>query len=148
MEDFVDDIQDAIGDAKKNIHNLVTRDIIVSAGGINDRIAARITNAVGSMWYAYVFAGIAAIALPAAILTKSPIIIVAWIAQTFLQLVLLPIIMVGQNHQAKLDEARAEADHLTINAIHILTGEVHTIHEKQTEILRRLDKGVDKTTQR
>ena len=33
----------------------------------------------------------------------------AWIAQTFLQLVLLPIIIVGQNVQAAAADARSEA---------------------------------------
>ena len=52
------------------------------------------------MWCAYLFAAIALISLPAAISTRDPIVIVAWIAQTFLQLVLLSIIMVGQLRQA------------------------------------------------
>jgi lipoate synthase len=34
---------------------------------------------------------------------------VAWIAQTFLQLVLLPIIIVGQNVQAAAADARSQA---------------------------------------
>ena len=52
------------------------------------------------MWCAYFFAAIALISLPAALATHDPIVIVAWIAQTFLQLVLLSIIMVGQSQQA------------------------------------------------
>ena len=47
--------------------------------------------------------------LPAAIASHDPIIIVAWIAQTFLQLVLLPVIIVGQNIQAAASDARAAA---------------------------------------
>lgn len=49
------------------------------------------------MWCAYIFALIAFISLPAAIKSGDAIVIVAWVAQTFLQLVLLSIIMVGQN---------------------------------------------------
>jgi uncharacterized membrane protein len=66
----------------------------------NNWLAIKITNGVGTMWVAYCFAILAFISLPAAISTHDPIVIVAWIAQTFLQLVLLPIIMVGQNIQA------------------------------------------------
>ena len=56
---------------------------------------------------AYVFAGIALISLPAALSSGQVIIIIAWIAQTFLQLVLLSIIMVGQTVQSAASDARA-----------------------------------------
>ena len=62
----------------------------------NRRIAEKITAAVSTMWCAYIFAAIALISLPAALRTGDPLVIVAWVAQTFLQLVLLSIIMVGQ----------------------------------------------------
>lgn len=68
-------------------------------GRVNDfnrKLAEKITSAVSTMWCAYIFAAIALISLPAAIKSGDPLIIVAWIAQTFLQLVLLSIIMVGQ----------------------------------------------------
>ena len=68
--------------------------------GINAKIAVFLTNIVGSMWCAYVFAIIAFIGLPAALKPGGEGII-AWIAQTFLQLVLLSVIMVGQNVQAE-----------------------------------------------
>src|SRR5690242_10073315 len=93
-------------------------------GRINTRLAVGITKIVGSMWCAYIFALLALISLPAALSSHSPIIIVAWIAQTFLQLVLLPIIIVGQNVQAAASDARAESDHVTLLAIHTLTAEV------------------------
>ncbi|TLU88433.1 MAG: DUF1003 domain-containing protein [Chlorobium sp.] len=92
------------------------------------------------MWCAYIFAFLAFISLPAAINSHDPIIIVAWIAQTFLQLVLLPIIIVGQNVQAAASDARAENDHKTLLAIHTLTSEVHDINQQQTEILKILEK--------
>ena len=63
----------------------------------NRRVAEKITSFVSTMWCAYIFAALALISLPAAIKTGDVVIIVAWIAQTFLQLVLLSIIMVGQN---------------------------------------------------
>jgi hypothetical protein len=74
----------------------------------NARFGLLITLIVGTMWAAYLFVLLALISLPAAISSHDPIVIVAWIAQTFLQLVLLPIIIVGQNIQAKAADKRAE----------------------------------------
>jgi len=77
----------------------------------NTRIAAKITSAVGTMWCAYIFAAIALISLPAALKTGDPIVIVAWVAQTFLQLVLLSIIMVGQDVSAMAVEQKINETH-------------------------------------
>jgi len=75
----------------------------------NQKIATKITSFVSTMWCAYIFVAIALISLPAAIKTGDLIVIIAWVAQTFLQLVLLSIIMVGQDAstrgmQQKIDE--------------------------------------------
>ncbi len=75
--------------------------------GFNAKLALVITRSVGTMACAYVFAVIALISLPAAINSGQVIVIVAWIAQTFLQLVLLSIIMVGQSVQSAASDARA-----------------------------------------
>ena len=107
-------------------------------GRFNTYLAVKITKTVGTMWIAYLFAAIALISLPAALHTGDLIIIVAWIAQTFFQLVLLPIIIVGQNVIQAANDARAEADHETLTAVHQLTVEVHAINEAQTAILRQL----------
>ena len=107
-------------------------------GRFNTWLAVKITKTVGSMWMAYIFAAITLISLPAAISSGQVIIIVAWIAQTFLQLVLLPIIIVGQNVIQATNDARAEADHETLTAVHQLTVEVHAINEAQSAILRQL----------
>ncbi|HEY9151564.1 MAG TPA: hypothetical protein VIN60_01670 [Anaerolineales bacterium] len=107
-------------------------------GRFNTWVAVKITKSVGSMWCAYAFAVIALVSLPAAIQSGNSIIIIGWIAQTFLQLVLLPIIIVGQNVQAAASDARAESDHETLISIHTLTSEVHTIAEQQTKILELL----------
>ena len=71
------------------------------------RAGGSITWVVGTMYVAILFAAIAFISLPAAIHTGDPIVIVGWIAQTFFQLVLLPVIIVGQNLQGKASEARS-----------------------------------------
>jgi hypothetical protein len=79
----------------------------------NDWLAIKITNAVGSMWCAYIFAVLAFISLPAAIASHNLIIIVSWIAQTFLQLVLLAIILKGQNISGeRLEKIIMHIEHL------------------------------------
>jgi len=78
-------------------------------GRFNARVGLKITLIVGTMWCAYLFTLLALISLPSAIQSGNAIIIVAWIAQTFLQLVLLPIIIVGQTVQAAAADRRAEA---------------------------------------
>lgn len=76
-----------------------------AADRFNSWLAVKITAAVGSMWCAYVFAGFDLFSLPGAIHGGINT-IVAWVAQTFLQLVLLSVIMVGQNVQAAAADAR------------------------------------------
>ena len=123
-----------------HVHQTVHGDSAI--GRFNTWVAVKVTKSVGSMWCAYVFALIALISLPSAIQSGNSIIIIGWIAQTFLQLVLLPIIIVGQNVLAAASDARAEADHETLISIHTLTSEVHTIAEQQTKMLEILEKRV------
>jgi hypothetical protein len=75
--------------------------------GINGKIGLLITTLVGTMVCGYVFAIIALISLPSAITSHNLTVIIAWISSNFLQLVLLPIIIVGQNLQAKASDTRA-----------------------------------------
>jgi hypothetical protein len=113
--------------------------------GFNRRLAEKITSGVSTMWCAYIFAVIALISLPAAIKTGDVVIIVAWVAQTFLQLVLLSIIMVGQQvssasvekmiretHEASLGEfelakeARSIADE-ELSELKVIAAEIHQL---------------------
>src|SRR5438552_2551730 len=70
-----------------------------AAAGINTRIAVGLTKGVGTMWTAYGFVVLAVIGLFAilGLLNTTVATLVAWTSQTLIQLVLLPIIMVGQN---------------------------------------------------
>ena len=77
----------------------------------NDWLAKKITDGVATMWCAYLFAFLALISLPAAIKTHDVVTIVAWVAQTFLQLVLLSIIMVGQNISSAAVEKKINETH-------------------------------------
>ena len=83
----------------------------------NNRIGLAVTKRIGSMWAAYAFFALSLVSLPAAIATGNLIVIVSWIAQTFLQLVLLPVIIVGQDIQAKASDARAIATYDDAGAI-------------------------------
>lgn len=76
---------------------------------INGKVGLKITLVVGTMWAAYAFFALALVSLPGALSSHNAVVIVAWIAQTFLQLVLLPIIIVGQNVQAAAADGRAQA---------------------------------------
>jgi uncharacterized membrane protein len=100
----------------------------------NTFLAVNITKSVGSMWCAYAFAALACISLPSAIRSGDPVIMVSWISQTFLQLVLLSVIMVGQNVLAAASDARAEADHETLMAMHTLETAMDDLLEKNTEL--------------
>lgn len=75
--------------------------------GVNAKLAVLITRVVGSMWCAYAFAIIAFIGLGPALKPGGEGLI-AWVAQTFLQLVLLSVIMVGQAVQSAASDARSE----------------------------------------
>jgi hypothetical protein len=77
----------------------------------NQKLAAKITSGVATMWCAYLFAAIALVSLPAAIRSHDLITIVSWVAQTFLQLVLLSIIMVGQNVASASVEQKINETH-------------------------------------
>jgi hypothetical protein len=83
----------------------------------NRWLAVRVTNGVGTMWCAYAFAALALVSLPAAIMSRNPVLIVSWISQTFLQLVLLSIIIVGQNVLAAASDKRAEATYEDADAV-------------------------------
>lgn len=107
----------------------------------NTRVALAITRAVGSMWCAYAFAAFDLLSLPAAIRGGIQF-IVAWVAQTFLQLVLLSIIMVGQNVQSGAADKQALATYNDgeANLHEILAAQDHLLAQdlKIEEILARL----------
>jgi hypothetical protein len=74
--------------------------------GLNGRIAVVLTAAVGSMWCAYAFALLALTVLPQAI-AGGLLPFVEWVSQTFIQLVMLSVIMVGQNVLGRASDRRA-----------------------------------------
>lgn len=103
---------------------------------VNDRIGLLITKAVGTMWCAYAFVLLALISLPAAI-QGGVATLISWIAQTFIQLVLLSIIMVGQNLQSRHDQLRAENDYnVNVKA----EAEIERLHAKIDRLLVQMAK--------
>jgi uncharacterized membrane protein len=99
----------------------------------NERLAVRITRIVGTMWCAYAFAGLALISLPAAIRGGTATLI-SWIAQTFLQLVLLSIIMVGQNIAAKKSDRQLEQTYRDSEELLKISGAMRELLQKNTEL--------------
>ena len=85
---------------------LIKRDL-QSVDGLNAKVAILLTKVVGTMWCFYVFNGIALISLPSAIKTGQLTIIINWVSSNWIQLILLPALMVGQNVQSAAADARA-----------------------------------------
>jgi low affinity Fe/Cu permease len=100
----------------------------------NDKLANKITRIVGTMWCAYIFCILALISLPSTIentiQTKNLMPMISWIAQTFLQLVLLAVIQKGQNIGSdKLDKTIAKI-------------------EENTEITKRICEAIEKNEEK
>ena len=94
--------------------------------GFNGWLALKITKIVGSMWCAYAFAALALISLPAAV-SQGTVAIVSWISQTFIQLVLLSVIMVGQQVLAKASDKQALQTFKDAEAVLQLTDEINKL---------------------
>ena len=112
-----------------------------AVGQFNSRLAVLITKSVGTMWAAYLFVLIGLVSLPQAFnafIHGDTVIGVAWLSQSFLQLVLLPIIIVGQNVISASQDARAEADHETLTALHTMNVRQLQMLEQQEKILEIL----------
>ncbi len=104
----------------------------------NQRVAERVTSLVSTMWAAYLFAAIALISLPAAIKSGEILIIITWIAQTFLQLVLLSIIMVGQKRSAETIAQEINETHSAALAEFDLAKESRAIADQQLKEIKQL----------
>lgn len=108
----------------------------------NRKLGLKITQGVGTMWCAYVFAALTLLSLPAAIKTHSLIVIVAWIAQTFLQLVLLSIIMVGQAVSAAGVEQKINETHTASLAEFELAKEARATAAEEIQDLKSIASAV------
>jgi hypothetical protein len=111
--------------------------------GFNGRLAMIITNMVSTMWCAYLFAVIALISLPAAIQGGTAT-IVSWVAQTFLQLVLLSVIMVGQKVAARASDKQALQTFKDTEALLKIQDEVHRLIKINNELTEEIHSLVKK----
>jgi hypothetical protein len=90
--------------ARKKLRPAKTTDEHV---GFNGKVALILTTTVGTMWCAYAFSLLALVALPQA-LQGGLLPIIQWVSQTFIQLVMLSVIMVGQNILSRASDKRAD----------------------------------------
>lgn len=108
------------------------------ADGFNSKLAVRITNVVGTMWCAYAFAALALISFPAAIKAGTAT-LVAWFAQTFLQLVLLSIIMVGQKVAAAKSDQQLEQTYLDAEALLQINDDMHKLVKQNVMLTEQIN---------
>jgi hypothetical protein len=104
----------------------------------NSWLAVKITSVVGTMWCAYAFGLLALISFPQAIHSGTSALI-AWIAQTFLQLVLLSIIMVGQKVAAEASDQQLEQTYLDAEAILQISDRMHQLLEQNTALTEEIN---------
>jgi hypothetical protein len=114
----------------------------------NRRLAEKITAGISTMWCAYAFAAIALISLPAAIRTGDPLVIVAWIAQTFLQLVLLSIIMVGQQAASDAVAQKISETHVASLGEFELAKEARKIADQELAELKEITRDIHRLLNR
>ena len=112
--------------------------------GFNGWLAVNITNMVATMWCAYLFAILAFISLPDAIKGGTSQLI-AWIAQTFLQLVLLSIIMVGQKVAAAASDKQALQTYKDAEALLEISNDLHKLIKINNNLTEEIHKGLNKT---
>jgi hypothetical protein len=106
--------------------------------GFNGRIALTLTTVVGTMWCAYAFACLALVALPAALESGNLQTLVSWVSQTFIQLVMLSVIMVGQNILSKASDKRADMTYKDAEATFHEAGQIQAHLKEQDSALNEL----------
>jgi hypothetical protein len=109
---------------------------------LNAKVGLKVTLIVGTMWAAYLFTILALFALPSAV-HQGTYYIIVWLSSSFLQLVLLPIIIVGQNIQATASDKRAEDTYKDAEAVLHEASQIQEHLEKQDgaieDVLARLE---------
>lgn len=116
------------------------------AASFNSWLAVKITNVVGTMWCAYVFAALALVSLPEAI-KQGTAALIAWIAQTFLQLVLLSIIMVGQKVASEKSDRQLEQTYYDAEALLQISDDMHKLIKQNVELTGQVNELLGQNTQ-
>ena len=111
-----------------------------AASGFNSRLAVALTKGVGTMWTAYVFTVLAVIGLFGLLGWLNPFtfLLATWVSQQFLQLVLLPVIMVGQNVLGRKAELLADEQfHTTMSTYKDIEQIMQHLSAQDAELLRQ-----------
>ena len=111
-----------------------------AASGFNSRLAVALTKGVGTMWTAYIFTVLAIIGLFGLLGWLNPFtfLLATWVSQQFLQLVLLPVIMVGQNVLGRKAELLADEQfHTTMSTYHDIEQIMQHLSAQDAELLRQ-----------
>ncbi len=109
-----------------------------AASGFNTRVAVLLTKGVGTMLTAYLFTVLAIIGLFGLLGWLNPFIflLATWVSQQFLQLVLLPVIMVGQNVLGRKTELQADEQfHTTMSTYHDIEQVMNHLSAQDAELL-------------
>ena len=123
--------------ARKKLRPAKTTDEHV---GFNGKVALILTTTVGTMWCAYAFSVLALVALPQA-LQGGLLPIIQWVSQTFIQLVMLSVIMVGQNILGRASDKRADMTYQEAEATFHESEQIQAhLLEQDTAINTLLDK--------
>ncbi len=111
--------------------------------GVNGKVALILTTAVGTMWCAYAFALLALLVLPQAI-QGGLLTLVQWVSQTFIQLVMLSVIMVGQNILGRASDKRADMTYQDAEATFHEAEQIQAHLKAQDEAMNALLDKVEK----
>jgi uncharacterized membrane protein len=110
-----------------------------AAAGFNTKLAVWLTEGTGTMWTAYIFTVLAIIGLLGLLnlLPQFFFLLATWFSQQFLQLVLLPVIMVGQNVLSRKAELQAEEQfNTTMSTYHDIEQVMQHLSAQDAELLR------------
>src|SRR5215469_18287284 len=110
-----------------------------ATAGFNTKLAVALTQGTGTMWTAYIFAILAITGLFGLLGWLNPFVflLTTWISQQFLQLVLLPVILVGQNVLSHKAELQADEQfHTTMSTYHDIEQIMQHLSAQDAELLR------------
>jgi len=123
---------------KSHPHVINPKELVKRENNFNDKFAVWIATHVGSMYCFYLFNVIALLSAKSAFGTHDLVPIVNWISSNWIQLILLPAIMVAQNVAQKATDAKSQSDHHTLTYLANLQDEQMIELKNQTEILTRI----------
>ena len=119
-------------------HVVNPKDLQKKRASFNDKLAVWIGTHVGSMYCFYLFNVIALLSAKSAFQTHNLVPIINWVSSNWIQLVLLPAIMVAQNVAQEATDAKSQADHTTLTYLANLQDEQMVELKNQSKILEYL----------